>query len=88
MSGNIYHYAARVLAKYDRRQFAERVWGTDDDGETWQYMYFLTEPVEVEGRVPALGEYLNRAYFGFTRIHPKKVDAILNAFGTVDEFIH
>jgi len=25
VSDNVYHYAARVLAKYDRRQFAKRV---------------------------------------------------------------
>ena len=33
VSDNAYHYAARVLAKYDRRQFAKRVWGTKDGGE-------------------------------------------------------
>ncbi len=68
VSGNVYRYAARVLAKYVRRQFAERMWGTDDDGETWQYMYFLTEPDEIAAHVSKVGDYLRRGYFGFTKI--------------------
>jgi len=85
--GNAYHYAARVLAKYDNWRFAERVWGTDREGRTWRYMYFLTEPVQVNRGVPEVAEYLNTGYRGFTKIHPK-VDAILNEFSSVDEFIH
>jgi putative restriction endonuclease len=89
--GNAYHYATRVLAKYDNRRFAQRVWGTNHEGKTWQYTYFLMEPVEIEGSVPTLGEYLNLAYLGFTRftrISDAKVDKILNGFGSVDNFIH
>jgi len=55
---NAYHYAARVLAKYNRPRFAERVWGRNHAGETWQYMYFLTRPVDVERRVPEVADYL------------------------------
>lgn len=86
--GNAYHHAAQVLATYDNGQFAERVWGTDHEGRTWQYMYFLTEPVQVYRGVPEVADYLNAGYRGFTKIHPTKVDAILDEFGSVDEFIH
>lgn len=51
-------------------------------------MYFLAKSVEVYGRVPALGAYLNQAYLGFTRIADAKVDEILNDFGSADNFIH
>ena len=67
VSDNVYHYAARVIAKYDRPQFAKRVWGTKDGGETWQYMYFLTEPDEVNGHVLETAGYLRRGYFGSLR---------------------
>jgi len=86
--GNAYRHTARVLAKYDNPRFAERVWGTDHEGQTWQYMYFLTEPVQVDRRVPEVADYLNAGYRGFTKIHPEKVDAILNEFGSIDEFIY
>lgn len=87
VSGNVYRYAARVLAKYVRRQFAELMWGTDDDGETWQYMYFLTEPDEVDAHVSEVGNHLRRGYFGFTKISDTNVDKILSDFGSIDEFI-
>ncbi len=58
------------------------------EGQTWQYMYFLTEPVRVDRRVSEVADYLNAGYRGFTRIHPEKVDAIFNEFGSIDGFIH
>jgi putative restriction endonuclease len=86
--GNAYQHAAQVLGKYDNRRFAERVWGTNAEGKTWQYTYFLSEPVDVDRRVPEVADYLNRAYLGFARISPEKVDAILDDFGSIDGFIH
>ena len=88
VSDNVYHYAARVIAKYNRQQFAKRVWGTRDDGKTWQYMYFLTEPDEVDGHVFDTGRYLRKGYFGFIKISDANIDKILSDFGSVDNFIH
>jgi hypothetical protein len=85
---NVYRYAAQVLDKYDRRRFAESVWGTRDGIHTWQYMYFLTEPVEVNGSVPQAAKYLNAGYRGFVKINDDKVAEIISEFGSVDEFIH
>lgn len=51
-------------------------------------MYFLTETVEVDRRIPEVADYLNAGYRGFARINDDKVDTVLNEFGTVDEFIH
>jgi hypothetical protein len=64
---NIYHYVARVLAKYENERFARRVWGEDEDGKTWKYMYFLTEPLEIHRHVSELADYLYAKYRGFTR---------------------
>jgi putative restriction endonuclease len=88
VSDNVYQYGARVITKYNRPQFAKRVWGTKDDGETWQYMYFLTEPDEVGGHVFETAGYLRKGYFGFTKIADANVDKILGEFGSVDNFIH
>ena len=59
MYGNTYHYVARVLAKYNNERFARRVWGEDEEGETWEYMYFLTEPLEVNRLLYEFDGYLN-----------------------------
>jgi putative restriction endonuclease len=88
VKGNVYYCAAQILAKYDRRRFAESIWGKDDNGETWRYMYFLTEPDKVAGHVSEVADYLRRGYFGFTKISDAKVDEILGDFGSVDNFIH
>ena len=88
VSDNVYRYVARVIAKYDRRQFAKHVWGTKDDGETWQYMYFLTEPDDVTGHVFETAGYLRKGYFGFTKISDSNVRKILNDFDSIDNFIH
>src|SRR5215218_4955093 len=55
---NTYRYAAWVLAKYDNPDLARSVWGAGKDGETWQYMYFLTEPREINRHVSELAGYL------------------------------
>ena len=44
------------MAKYDNERFAETVWGRDDKGRTWQLMYFLTEPVEVDRYLSEYGD--------------------------------
>jgi hypothetical protein len=86
--GAVYRYVARVLAKYDNRRFAQTLWGTKPSGETWQYMYFLTEPVEIERPLFEFGEYLypNR-YGGFTRISDERLDRITGSFGSIEAFI-
>jgi hypothetical protein len=63
-----YHYVARVLAKYDNPECAESIWGTNDEGQTWRYMYFLTEPIEIYQPLFEFEGYLNSTYRGFTRI--------------------
>ncbi len=68
-----YHYVAQVLTKYDNRELAEAVWGTNDQGQTWRLMYFLTEPRKINLPLSELADYLHRRYQGF----PKIADEIL-----------
>lgn len=50
-------YAATVAAKFRNRKFAQRLWGTDEEGRTWEYMYAL-----IDGRNVSIdGEALNEA---------------------------
>jgi len=82
-----FHYVARVLAKYNYERFARRVWGEDEDGETWEYMYFLTIPIEIDRRVSDFEGYLNSVYRGFTRISDEQLSAISDDYGSIDSFI-
>ena len=82
-----YQFAARVLAKFDNANCARAVWGTDPNGETWQLMYFLTEPEKTDVSLSAVVDYLGERYMGFTRISDTKLSEIRNAFGSVDDFV-
>src|SRR5215217_783509 len=85
---NTYRYVARVLAKYDNPQFAEAVWGYDDDGRTWKYMYFLTRPMEVDRYVSEFENHLHKSYRGFTRISDERLEAIAEEYESVEQFIN
>ncbi len=84
---NAYRYAARVLAKYDNPECAQAVWGTNDKGQTWRYMYFLTEPIEVYQPLYEFEGYLNSSYRGFTRIANTRLEEIEKDYGSIEEFI-
>ena len=34
-------YVARILGLYDNPECAEAIWGTNESGQTWQYVYRL-----------------------------------------------
>tara|TARA_B100000427_G_scaffold257056_1_gene220810 strand:+ start:1313 stop:2740 length:1428 start_codon:yes stop_codon:yes gene_type:complete len=83
-----YHYVSRVLAKTHNSELAEKIWGTTDDGNTWEYMYFLTRPKKVEIHISSLSNYLNKLYRGFTKISRQKIiNNILEDYDNIDNFI-
>jgi hypothetical protein len=85
--GNTYRYAARVVATFRNANCARAIWGTDADGRTWEYMYFLTKPVEVTRPVMDLAEELSERYLGFTRIGDEKVERLVRRYGSLDAFV-
>ncbi len=84
---NQYHFVARIIDKFDNEEFAEKVWGRDPEGNTWQLMYFMTKPEQVDIGVQELNDYLYNSYRGFTRIGGERIGHIKSDFGTIDEFI-
>lgn len=83
----IYHYVARLLAKYDNPEYAEAIWGTNDEGRTWRYMYFLTEPIKIYQPLYEYEGYLHSRYQGFTRIADARLDEIEKDYGSIEEFV-
>lgn len=86
---NRYRYVSTVIAKLHQRALAEEIWGKDDEGQTWEYMYLLSQPQEID--VPVLAspvkDLLNAAYRGFVRISDAKISAIVDQYGSVDNFV-
>lgn len=85
--GGTYRYVARVLGKLRSPAFASAVWGKDPDGQTWEYVYFLTKPTEVNAPVAKLGEDLNEDYRGFTRISDAKAAGLIQRYGSLEDFM-
>jgi len=82
-----YRYVARVLETYDNPECAEAIWGTNDEGRTWRYMYFLTEPIEVNQPLYEFEGYLHSRYQGFTKIADTRLEEIEKHYGSIEEFI-
>ena len=81
--GATYHYVCRVIAKYDNERFAETVWKKNDKGQTWQLMYFLTEPVKLGRRMSEFGDYLEpNRYWGFTNVEDERIQNIVSSYGS------
>lgn len=82
-----YRYVARVLAKYENPECADAIWGTNDKGQTWRYMYFLTEPIETYQPLYEFEGYLYSKYQGFTRISDARLEEIEEDFGNIEDLV-
>jgi hypothetical protein len=86
--GNTYRYVAQVLGKFRNAEAARAIWGVDENGNTWEFMYFLTKPLAVNRPVAALADELNQAYLGFSRIADDKVERLIRTYGSLDAFVN
>lgn len=86
---NQYRFLSSVVGKFRNPDLANRIWGKDDAGRTWEYMYLLSrpEPISVGVLTEPAANFLNKAYRGFTRISAAKVQAILQSDGSLDAFV-
>ena len=86
---NRYRFASSVIGKVHSADLAKRIWGVDDEGKTWEYVYLLTPPRPVDVAVTAepVISYLNNGYRGFTRISDSRVEKIIEDYSTTDAFI-
>lgn len=80
-------FAAEVALKTRNPQMAEYLWGKDTQGKTWEYMYFLVNPQQVNVSMSKLNPYLGYSenYFprGFMAIEQEKVNGLLTRYGDV-----
>ena len=61
--------------------------GTNDEGPTWLYMYFLAKPIKIYQPVYEYEGYLHSTYRGFTRIADTRLEEIEKDYGSIEEFI-
>lgn len=85
---NQYHFLSTVVGKFNDPELANRIWGADDEGATWENMYVLTPPKSIAKGVldETLLKYLSKGYRGYTRISDEKVRNILKDYGSLNSF--
>jgi hypothetical protein len=80
-------FAAEVALKTRNSKMAEYLWGKEDNGNTWEYMYFLVNPQETDVTMAKLNPYLGYSenFFprGFSAIEKAKSDDLLGQYGDI-----
>lgn len=80
-----------VTMKFHNKELAETLWGHQEDGQTWEYMYFLDEIYQ--HRIPyaelnaVAGYQPNYVIQGFNVLSPEKSAAILATF-ELESMVH
>lgn len=82
-----YHYVAQVTMKIHSKAVAQRVWGSMDDGTTWEYLYFMTPPRKICVPLRQMSRHLNASYMGFTKISDEKLIVLIETYGSAKNFI-
>lgn len=83
------HYYSNLVYKVHNRQLAEELWGSLNDGKTWEYIYFLTKPKKLENPILTkdFPNHLQSVFQGFAKIKDSKVAKILSEYGSVENFL-
>ena len=80
-------FAAEVALKTKNPEMAKYLWGQDSEGQTWEYMYFLVNPQQVNVNMSKLNPYLGYSenYFprGFMAIDQEKATGLLTRYGDI-----
>jgi hypothetical protein len=80
-------FAAEVALKARNPEMAKYLWGADSAGKTWEYMYFLVNPQQVDVGMSKINPYLGYSenYFprGFMAIDQDKATGLLTKYGDV-----
>lgn len=80
-----YVFASAIVSlKLHNAELARSLWGQDDNGQTWEYVYFLDEvkghEISYEKLNIAAGYSPNNIIQGFNVLDEVKSEAIINAF--------
>ena len=87
-----FEYYAFVSYKSQNQDLAEHLWGVNDTGQTWEYMYFLANltevsvPVEIFNRLVGYEQHYTPQ--GFNRINEEKTSDLISRFGSIESFLN
>ncbi len=84
-------YYGTILTKTHNRKLAEIVWDKDNDGKTWEYIYFITDLQSINLDRTEFASFFgykqNFVPQGFNRINSNTLDEIINNYGSINDAI-
>ncbi len=82
-----FRYYAKVLGRYENAKAARAIWSGDDDRNSLrEYLFFLSEPIQVSLPYADLKDYLSADVRGFSRVSDLNMGRIEADFGSVERF--
>lgn len=82
---------AIVTYKLHSRPLAIDLWGQDEDGETWEYVYFLNDFEELSIPIKKFNNIIgfkeNFPIYGVMVLDQKRTEEVISSLGSVDEFL-
>ncbi|MCM3152254.1 HNH endonuclease signature motif containing protein [Priestia megaterium] len=85
-------YYGTIFLKTHNRQIAEIIWGTNKEGMTWEYIYFIKNLERVSFNVKDFNEFFGYSNIfaprGFSNIEDKRFKLRLQQYESIDEMIH
>ena len=84
-----YHYHAKVVWRTRNKELAKALWGSLDNGSTWEYIYFLTEPLRISPPISSEStrNIIQSQFQGFSKVRDDKAAALNQKYGNVSGFI-
>lgn len=80
-----------IFAKTHNKEVAQHIWGNTNEGQTWEYIYFIEDLISMDIDKKEFAAFFNYKlhYFpqGFGNVSDEKLQANLQRFETIDEMI-
>jgi len=90
-SKGVFLYYGTIFAKTQNQRVAELIWGTNKEGETWEYIYFIKDLRKVEIPVEKFNAFfdykMNFTPQGFSNIEKKRFTLRYEKYGSIDKII-
>lgn len=86
-----FEYFSTVTYKLNNKKLAEKLWKINNEGQTWEYVYFLDNLTEISVPINIFNDILEYQSsftpYGFYPISEDKVDYLINKFISIDGFL-
>jgi hypothetical protein len=83
-----YTYWSQVIETLHNKALARAIWGRDGGGDTWEYMYFLQPPRNID--VPLEDENTigyDPPVMGFMRVADDRTERVREEYGSIQTFV-